>query len=76
MDFWYDVIDWIGGYLYEYAKPEEVQVFLERQGFKLLRFSRQAFPQDAMNLYSSVNTKRIFSLSKKIDVLHESCILY
>src|SRR2546427_7827466 len=28
MDFWYDVIDWIGGYPYEYALPQEVGTFV------------------------------------------------
>ncbi len=34
MDFWFDVIDWIGGYPYEYTKPREVQKFVTAQGFK------------------------------------------
>jgi hypothetical protein len=33
MDFWYDVIDWIGGYPYEYASPAEVRAFMEGLGF-------------------------------------------
>ena len=32
MDFWYDVIDWIGGYPYEYALPSEVEAFMRDQG--------------------------------------------
>lgn len=28
MDFWYDVIDWLGGYPYEYATPDRVQDFM------------------------------------------------
>jgi 2-polyprenyl-6-hydroxyphenyl methylase/3-demethylubiquinone-9 3-methyltransferase len=35
MDFWYDVIDWIGGYPYEYASPAEIETFLRRLGFTL-----------------------------------------
>jgi 2-polyprenyl-6-hydroxyphenyl methylase/3-demethylubiquinone-9 3-methyltransferase len=35
MDFWYDVIDWIGGYPYEYALPREVEAFMRDQGFVL-----------------------------------------
>lgn len=37
MDFWYDVIDWIGGYPYEYATPQEVEAFMHQQGFVLKR---------------------------------------
>ena len=33
MDFWYDVIDWIGGYPYEYATSEQVRKFVEAQGY-------------------------------------------
>jgi SAM-dependent methyltransferase len=33
MDFWYDVIDWVGGYPYEYATPAEVAAFVQRLGF-------------------------------------------
>lgn len=37
MDFWTDRIDWLGGYPYEYAKPEEIEKFLEERGFRLVR---------------------------------------
>lgn len=37
MDFYYDVIDWVGGYPYEYASKEEVIKFVENLGFKCLR---------------------------------------
>lgn len=33
MDFGYDVIDWIGGYPYEYASIEEVTRFVSQLGF-------------------------------------------
>ena len=38
MDFWYDVIDWLGGYPYEYATPQEVETFTSAQGFVLRRY--------------------------------------
>lgn len=38
MDFWYDVIDWIGGYPYEYATRQEVETFMNAQGFALRRY--------------------------------------
>lgn len=35
MSAWYDVIDWIGGYPFEVAKPEEVFNFFKKKGFSL-----------------------------------------
>ncbi|MFC1662954.1 class I SAM-dependent methyltransferase [Patescibacteria group bacterium] len=37
MKFYYDAIDWLGGYPYEYATKSEVIEFLNRRGFKLLK---------------------------------------
>lgn len=37
MDFWYDVIDWLGGYPYEYAGVGEVTARVEAMGFRLER---------------------------------------
>lgn len=44
MDFWYDVIDWIGGYPYEYAKPQEVIVFGQSKGFNIANFIPSGVP--------------------------------
>lgn len=33
MDFGYDVVDWIGGYPYEYASIDEITTFVSRLGF-------------------------------------------
>jgi 2-polyprenyl-3-methyl-5-hydroxy-6-metoxy-1,4-benzoquinol methylase len=35
MDPWRDVVDWVGGYPFEVAKPEEVFSFLRERGFHL-----------------------------------------
>jgi 2-polyprenyl-3-methyl-5-hydroxy-6-metoxy-1,4-benzoquinol methylase len=35
MNFWHDAIDWLGGYPYESASPEEVERFFTNKGFKL-----------------------------------------
>ena len=35
MSPWYDLIDWVGGYPFEVAKPEEVFDFFHQQGFQL-----------------------------------------
>lgn len=37
MSYWHDIIDWIGGYPFEVAKPEEVFDFYRKQGFSLIR---------------------------------------
>ena len=44
MDFWYDVIDWIGGYPYEYATPQEVERFMGAQGYMLKNFIAAQVP--------------------------------
>jgi SAM-dependent methyltransferase len=44
MDFWYDVIDWIGGYPYEYSTPQKIRSALEADGFKLQRFLPATVP--------------------------------
>jgi len=35
MNPWYDVIDWVGGYPFEVAKPEEIFDFCRQKGFVL-----------------------------------------
>ena len=35
MSAWHDVVDWVGGYPFEVAKPEEVFEFLSQRGFVL-----------------------------------------
>lgn len=37
MDFFYDVVDWVGGYPYEYATIQEIKDFVQTQGFKILK---------------------------------------
>jgi 2-polyprenyl-6-hydroxyphenyl methylase/3-demethylubiquinone-9 3-methyltransferase len=37
MDFWYDVIDWVGGYPYEYASPAEIERGMAELGFTLTK---------------------------------------
>ncbi len=36
--FWHDVIDWIGGYPYEYSPLQHMQAFVTAQGFALRRY--------------------------------------
>ena len=44
MHFYYNVIDWIGGFPYEYASKTEVIGFVERIGFKCIRFRPSLVP--------------------------------
>ena len=37
MNFFNDVKDWIGGYPYEYASPEEIEVYLKNLDFRLVK---------------------------------------
>jgi len=37
MSVWYDLIDWVGGYPFEVAKPEEIFEFYRRKGFELVK---------------------------------------
>jgi 2-polyprenyl-6-hydroxyphenyl methylase/3-demethylubiquinone-9 3-methyltransferase len=37
MNRWRDIIDWVGGYPYEFARPEEVFEFYRARGFQLTR---------------------------------------
>jgi 2-polyprenyl-6-hydroxyphenyl methylase/3-demethylubiquinone-9 3-methyltransferase len=37
MSRWHDMIDWVGGYPYEYATPEEIFDFYRARGFALAR---------------------------------------
>jgi 2-polyprenyl-6-hydroxyphenyl methylase/3-demethylubiquinone-9 3-methyltransferase len=37
MSMWRDVIDWVGGYPFEFAKPEEIFDFYRARGFMLIR---------------------------------------
>jgi len=37
MSFWQDVIDWVGGYPFEVATPEQIFDFYRQRGFELTR---------------------------------------
>jgi 2-polyprenyl-3-methyl-5-hydroxy-6-metoxy-1,4-benzoquinol methylase len=38
MDIYYDAVDWVGGYPYEYASREEIVAFMQKKGFALTKF--------------------------------------
>ena len=37
MSMWHDLVDWVGGYPFEVAKPEEVFDFYRKRGFELMK---------------------------------------
>lgn len=37
MNYYHDIVDWVGGYPYEYASVDEVTKFFEQRGFKLTK---------------------------------------
>lgn len=44
MDFFYDVVDWVGGYPYEYASKDEVLALIEPLGFRCISFLPSQVP--------------------------------
>lgn len=44
MSFYYDVIDWLGGYPYEYATKEGIINHLEKLGFKCIKYLKPPVP--------------------------------
>ena len=42
MSLWHDVVDWVGGYPFEVAKPEQIFDFYYRRGFYLVHLTTQA----------------------------------
>ena len=55
---WYtDVIDWIGGYPYESATPDEIRTFVEAMGFRL---EQTAKTRDKSGFLGSGNAEYLF----------------
>lgn len=44
MEFYYNVVDWLGGYPYEYADKDEMVDFVNKYGFKLVKFNKANVP--------------------------------
>lgn len=40
MAYWYDLLDWLGGYPFEVARPDQIVTFLERRGLRLAALHR------------------------------------
>ena len=41
MSAWHDLVDWVGGFPYEVARPDAVIAFYKRLGFDLLNIKRR-----------------------------------
>ena len=41
MSLWRDIVDWVGGYPFEVAKPEQIFDFYFRKGYQLVRMTTQ-----------------------------------
>jgi 2-polyprenyl-6-hydroxyphenyl methylase/3-demethylubiquinone-9 3-methyltransferase len=37
MSYWHDLIDWVGGYPFEVAKPEQIFEYVQQRGFRMNR---------------------------------------
>jgi len=44
MDFFYNVVDWVGGYPYEYASKAEALALIEPMGFRCVKFVPSQVP--------------------------------
>lgn len=39
MNYWHDIIDWVGGYPYEVATPDEIFEYYSSRGFRLTKLN-------------------------------------
>lgn len=44
MDFWFDIVDWLGGYPYEYTTSDEIITFVSSLGFDLCQLTPSSTP--------------------------------
>lgn len=44
MDFYYNIVDWVGGYPYEYASVEQIKSFCKKLGFETEKIIRTQVP--------------------------------
>jgi len=58
MSFYYDVIDWVGGYPYEYASRNEMKFLLNNYGFELIKFRAADVPTGCHEYLFSRQKKR------------------
>ena len=70
MSFYYDVVDWVGGYPYEYAAKEEVVGKMKKKGFTLLTFTKPAVPTGC-NEFVFVKNERSINPKSVPSALHQ-----
>lgn len=66
MNFWHDMIDWLGGYPYESATPEEIKRFFSELGFRIVA-EYNTEPVKAFGLFGCGCAEYVFSRSKNSD---------
>ena len=44
MSFYYDIVDWLGGYPYEYASKDEIVAIVSNSECRLIKFSKASVP--------------------------------
>ena len=66
MSPWRDVVDWVGGYPFEVAKPEEIFAFYRKKGFLLVKLETRA---------GSVGCNQYVFISASADINQAQCIL-
>lgn len=66
MNFWHDMIDWLGGYPYESATPEEIKRFFSELGFQMVA-EYNTDPVKACSLFGCGCAEYVFSNSKNRD---------
>lgn len=54
MNFYHDVIDWVGGYPYEYASKRQIKKYVQNKGFRLIKFFKSPVPTGC-NEYVFIN---------------------
>jgi SAM-dependent methyltransferase len=57
MNFYYDVVDWVGGYPYEYAGKDEILEYMACRGFKCIKYVRPAVPTGCNEFVFSCENK-------------------
>jgi 2-polyprenyl-6-hydroxyphenyl methylase/3-demethylubiquinone-9 3-methyltransferase len=64
MSVWHDCLDWLGGYPFEFAKPEEIILPLQKQGLTLRNLNTQ---------YGTVGcVEYVFARTPTVDIARES----
>jgi len=66
MDFFIDIVDWVGGYPYEYASVEKVRDWGAKYGLNLMRINRASVPTGC-NEFVFLNSNSRIAISTKVN---------